>query len=245
MDTQTKTSQITQMDKPLSPWFMLILPFYVAGFVLIFLLPFAGDWLWLEGWLFAVSLSINMMIWTSIINRANPRVLRNRMKTKKEGLSAATKKSASSDRWVMPVMSLGFFGAMIVPALNIRFGWIGMPFWLEIAGLVIMNLGVAIIQLAMLQNAYASKILDINQGQKLIDTGLYGQIRHPIYSGGILMALGTPIALGHWPSLFIAMIAALALIFRIPFEEDMLMNGMEGYADYKERVKYKLIPGLW
>lgn len=245
MNTLTKNSEIDNLDKPFSIWMLLFLPIYVTAIILVFLLPFAGIWWWLEAWLFAVILSIHMTIWTIIINRANPRVLRNRMKTKKEGLSASTKKSANSDRWVMPLMSIGFFGAMILPALNLRFGWTEMPFWLEMVGLVVMNIGVAIIQLAMLQNAYASKILDINKDQQLIDTGLYGKVRHPIYTGGILMALGTPIALGHWPSLGLAAIAALTLIARIPFEEEMLLKGMAGYGDYKKRVKYRLIPGIY
>ena len=242
---QTKAPDTDDLDKPLSIWMFLFLPIYVIAIMQVFLLPIAGTWHWLEAWLFSVTVSVHMTIWNLIINQGNPRVLRNRMKTKKEGLSAVTKKSAGSDRWVMPVMALGFFGAMILPAFNIRYGWTEIPFGLEMVGLVVMNLGVALIQLAMLQNAFASKILDINKDQKLVDTGLYGIIRHPIYAGGILMALGTPIALGHWPSLGIAAIAALTMIVRIPFEEDMLLKGMAGYAEYKERVKFRLFPGIY
>lgn len=245
METEIKQTKIDSLDKPLSKWFMLTMPLYVTGFVLLFLLPFAGDWLWLEGWLFAGLLGIHMTIWTSIINRANPRVLRNRMKTKKEGLTTPTRKSANSDRWLMPVMSLTFFGAMIVPAFNYRYGWSTMSFGMELVGLFLVNVGVGIANLAMLQNAYASKILDINQDQKLIDTGLYGKVRHPLYLGFIFMMLATPIALGHWLSLTLGVISALLLVARIKFEEDMLLDGMEGYAEYRERVKYKLIPGIY
>jgi len=99
--------------------------------------------------------------------------------------------------------------------------------------------------IAMVQNAYASKLLDINKDQKLIDTGLYSHVRHPLYSGAVLMILGMPIALGSWISLIPAAIGVLALIIRIKFEEEMLIKGMDGYIEYRTRVKYKLIPKIY
>ena len=99
--------------------------------------------------------------------------------------------------------------------------------------------------IAMVQNAYASKLLDINKGQKLIDTGLYGHIRHPLYTGAILMILGLPIALGSWISLIPAATGVLAILIRIKFEEEMLINGMDGYEEYRTKVKYKLIPKIY
>ena len=99
--------------------------------------------------------------------------------------------------------------------------------------------------IAMYQNAYASKILDINKDQKLIDTGLYGHVRHPLYSGAILMILGLPIALGSWISLIPTAIGIVSLIIRIKFEEEMLIKGMDGYEEYRIRVKYKLIPKIY
>jgi protein-S-isoprenylcysteine O-methyltransferase Ste14 len=116
---------------------------------------------------------------------------------------------------------------------------------LEIAGLVLSDAGVTLMLVAMLQNAYASKILDINKGQALIDTGLYGRIRHPLYAGASLMILALPIALGDWWGLIPAMVAALSLVVRIEFEEEMLIKGMDGYPEYQERVRYKLIPGIY
>jgi protein-S-isoprenylcysteine O-methyltransferase Ste14 len=245
MEQEISQVEIDQMDKPLPLWFMLILPFYISAIILVFLLPFAKDWRWLEAWIFTITLAVNMTISMWIINKENPRVLRNRMKYKKEGLTASTKKSAVSDRWVIPVMSLGFFGALILPAFNHRYGWSSIPFGVELVGVVLMNLGVLIMNAAMLQNAYASKILDINKDQILIDTGLYSRVRHPLYSGGIIMILATPVALGHWLSLILAAIASMTLVVRIKFEEEMLVKGMDGYQDYQKRVKYKLFPGIW
>jgi protein-S-isoprenylcysteine O-methyltransferase Ste14 len=112
-------------------------------------------------------------------------------------------------------------------------------------GLVLSNFGVAIMNIAQLHNAYASKILDINQGQKLIDTGIYSKVRHPLYTGAILMIMAMPIALGSWWALIPAAFGSSTLILRIKFEEDMLVKGMEGYTDYQERIPYKLIPGIY
>jgi protein-S-isoprenylcysteine O-methyltransferase Ste14 len=162
------------------------------------------------------------------------------------GLTEKTESSASSDGWIMPILGKGFLGGMILPAADYRYNWtIDHHIFWEIVGLVLMNIGIIIMDVTMIQNAYASKLLDINKNQKLIDTGLYACIRHPLYSGAFLMILGLPIALGSWYSLFPALVGILNLVIRINFEEDMLINGMERYAEYRMRVKYKLIPGIY
>jgi protein-S-isoprenylcysteine O-methyltransferase Ste14 len=245
MEQKKTPTEISDMDKPLPLSFMLLLPVYTGGILAVILFPFAGDWRWLEGWIVVTVFAVILTIGYIIINRENPRVLRNRMKTKKQGLTAATHKSAGSDRWVMPVMSIGFFGAMIWPALEHRWGWHGLPFGVELIAAALMGLGAALLMLAMYQNAHASKILDINQDQTLIDTGMYGKVRHPLYSGAILMILPLPIALGSLWGLIPALIGALTLVMRIKYEEEMLLKGMDGYADYQQRVKWKLIPGIY
>ena len=134
---------------------------------------------------------------------------------------------------------------MMLPALAHRQGWTNLPFTVEMVGVVVMNLGVIVMMVAMLQNAFASKILDINQDQQLVDTGLYGKVRHPLYSGAIFMIIGVPIALGYWPAIIPAVIGVLSLVVRIKYEEEMLIKGMAGYEDYQKRVKYKLFPGIY
>jgi protein-S-isoprenylcysteine O-methyltransferase Ste14 len=233
------------MDKPLPLWFMVIMPFYAGGILALLLFPAAGDWKWLNGWAYIITFALNITISYSIINKENPRVLRNRMKLKKKGLTSATRQSAESDRFLMPFMGVGFFGAFILPGLAHRYGWSSISLPLEIAGLVLTNVGLIIMNVAILQNSYASKLLDINQGQVLVDTGLYAQVRHPLYAGATLMVLTIPIALGSWLGLPPAVIAILSLIVRIKYEEDMLVKGMEGYVEYQSRVKYKLFPGIY
>lgn len=240
-----KQIAVDKMDQPLSPWLILFIPFYVLGLLSLVVFPFAGNWRWLEGWIFVISLALNLSISTIIMNQKNPRVLRNRSKMRKEGLTKATKQSASSDRFILPIMGISFFGAIIVADLGQRFGWYVLPLWAALTGAVIMNIGVIFLNTATLQNAYASKLLDINQGQVLVDTGLYGRVRHPLYTGGVIMMLFMPVALGSLWGLIPAAVAALTLVLRIGFEEEMLLKGMSGYEDYKARVRYKLIPGIY
>ena len=233
------------MDKPLPLWFILMLPLYAGAVLAVLLFPVAKDWRWFEGWAYTLTFAINIGISYAIINQKNPRVIRNRMKVKKEGLTDATQKPAGSDRWVLPIMGVGFVGALIVPGLAHRFGWLSIPIALEIAGLVLSNAGLIIVNIAILQNSFASKLLDINKDQVLIDTGLYAHVRHPLYAGALLMILTIPIALGSWWGLIPAAVAVLALVVRITSEEEMLIKGMDGYEEYQTRVKYKLIPGIY
>lgn len=245
MSDETPQNEIDKDDKPLPLWVIALIPVYISALFIIILFPLAQDWAWIEAWLFIISFVINMTISFYLINKKNPRVLRNRMKVKKIGVTEKTKSSAGSDKFIMPILAIGFIGALLLPVFNYRNQWASIPFTVEIIGLIFFNIGLIIMDIAMVQNAYASKILDINKDQKLIDTGLYSHVRHPLYSGAVLMALGMPIALGSWISLIPATIVVLAIIIRIKFEEDMLIKGMDGYIEYRTRIKYKMIPKIY
>jgi len=245
MSSETPQNNTDKLDKPLPLWGIALIPVYISALFIIILFPLAQDWGWLEAWLFIISFVVNFTISYYLINKKNPRVIRNRLKVKKVGVTEKTKSSARSDWFIMPLMSIGFIGAIVLPTFDYRYGWSPIPFMVEIIGLAVLNIGLIIMDIAIVQNAYASKLLDINKDQKLIDTGIYGHIRHPLYTGAILMALGLPIALGSWISLFPAAIVVLALLIRITFEEKMLINGMDGYEEYQTRVKYKIIPKIY
>lgn len=245
MSNETEQDSIDKADKPLPLWGIALIPVYISALFIIILFPLSQDWAWFEAWLFLISFVINFTISYYLINKKNPSVIRNRMKVKKVGVTEKTKGSARSDLFIMPLLSIGFIGAIILPPFDHLFRWSPIPFIVEIIGLIILNFGLIIMDIAMVQNAYASKILDINKGQKLIDTGLYGHIRHPLYTGAILMILGLPIALGSWLSLIPAALGVLALVIRIKFEEEMLTEGMDGYDEYRTRVRYKLIPKIY
>jgi len=245
MSNETPQNENNKSDKPLPLWTIALIPVYISVLFIIMFFPLAQDWLWIEAWLFTISFVINMTISFYLINKKNPRVLRNRMKVKKVGVTEKTKSSAGSDKFIMPILAIGFIGALLLPVFDYRNQWSSIPFTVEIISLVVTNIGLIIMDLAMVQNAYASKLLDINKDQKLIDTGLYSHVRHPLYSGAVLMILGLPIALGSWISLIPAAIAVLAILIRIKYEEEMLIKGMDGYIEYRTRVKHKIIPKIY
>ena len=205
----------------------------------------AGAWTWIEAWLFIITFTLNISINFYIINKKNPQVLRSRMKVKKEGITEQTRKAAGSDKIIFPLISIGFIGAFLLPALDYRFQWTRVPLFLTIFGLIVANIGLLIMYLTMLENPHASKLLDLEEDQKLIDTGSYAHVRHPLYSGAILMIIAIPLALGSWISFIPAAIGVISLIVRIKFEEELLIKGLEGYVDYRNCVKYKLIPKIY
>ena len=245
MSSEIPQNKTDKSDKPFPIWAIALIPVYISVIFIIIFFPLSGDWAWIEAWLFIISFVINITISFLLINKKNPRVLRNRMKVKKVGVTEKTKSSAGSDKFVLPILAIGFVGAFILPVFDYRYQWSSIHFIVEIISLVVTNIGLIIMDIAMVQNAYASKLLDINKDQKLIDTGLYSHVRHPLYSGAALMMLGLPIALGSWISLIPAAIGVISLIIRIKFEEEMLVKGMDGYIEYRTRVKYKLIPKIY
>ncbi len=256
MTIETPQNNVDKDDIPLSNWYFLLMPIYLIalfGFLFWF---FTQTLLWLEAWIFTIAFAMNVSISYLYINQKNPRVIRNRTKVKKTGITDKTKKSAGSDRFILPLTGIGFIGTFALIIFDYNTQWLSfhldinnqatyIPFLVEIIALIVSNIGLAIMSLAQLQNAYASKLLDINKDQKLIDTGLYAHVRHPLYSGVIIWILFLPVSLGSWISLFLAFLAIIPLLIRIKFEEDMLVNGLEGYEEYKTRVKYKLIPKIY
>ncbi len=238
-------TEVNELDRPLAFWIILIIPIWAIVFVLLLVFPAAGDWRWRQGWIFVSAFAINMTISYLIINQKNPRVIRNRVKFKKTGITKETRQAAASDRFIYPLMSIGILGAVILPCLGHRFDWYALPLGIALPSVLVVNAGLVLVNMATLQNSYASKVLDINQDQVLVDTGLYARVRHPLYAGGILTLLSIPIALGSLWGLIPALFGALMLVIRIEFEEEMLLKGMEGYADYRSRVKYKLVPKVY
>ena len=245
MTTERPLDESDKMDTPLPSWVLLLMPIYLIILLGIPIFFFTQTLAWLEAWLFLISFSVNMTISYLIINKKNPRLIRNRTKLKKVGLTDKTKKAAGTDKIVLPVMAIGLLLTFALIIFDYNTKWTPIPFLVEMIGLVIFNIGLTIMNIAQLQNAYASKILDINEDQKLIDTGLYAHVRHPLYLGSVIWMLSLPICLGSWVSMIPALIAIIPVIMRIKYEEEMLVKGMEGYEDYKTRVKYKIIPKIY
>ena len=138
-----------------------------------------------------------------------------------------------------------FLAAFIVAGLNFRFGWIKLPEWISCAAIVSFLFGYALYAEVLRENTYLSRTISVQENQKVIDTGLYSMIRHPMYLSTLILFLSMPLVLGSLIS-FIIMLAYLPIIAkRIRNEEQVLEKGLEGYAEYRKRVRYKVIPFVW
>ncbi len=140
---------------------------------------------------------------------------------------------------------LYFILLFLLPPLGIRFDWPQAPVWAVILADVLVVIGYSIVIWTMVTNSYASRVVEVEKGQKVISTGPYAIVRHPMYLGNCLMYLMTPLALGSFWVMLLGLLFPLVLSLRIRNEEEVLTRDLEGYADYKKKVKYRIIPGIW
>ncbi len=223
------------MDKKL---FSTALGKFVAGVVIIGLLLFApaGTLAWWQGWLFMGILFVPMFVAGLVMMRKAPDLLRKRLDAKEE---------ESEQRTVLALSALMFVAAFVVAGLGIRFGWIELPSWVTWVGVVIFLVSYALYAEVMRENAYLSRTIEVQEGQHVVDTGMYGIVRHPMYSVTLFLFLSMPLVLGS-PFSFIIMLFYLPIIIkRIRNEEEVLAVGLEGYEEYMTRVKWRLVPHVW
>jgi protein-S-isoprenylcysteine O-methyltransferase Ste14 len=217
----------------------------------------AGTFIWVEGWVYLAIFFVSFCFIFILLNKRNPEILINRMKMKKQAFrkkedemsedKKEVKKASATDKIIFPIFSILFLLVFIVPAFDKRFHWSITWIWSEIIGFVLLPFSFYIIYRVMLENAYASKVLDIRKdsGHKVIDTGPYAIVRHPLYSGFAFMMFSVVLALGSWYAIIPAILAIIFLVIRIKFEEEMLIKGLAGYKEYKEKVKFKMIPNMY
>jgi len=139
------------------------------------------------------------------------------------------------------IFAIGF----LLPGLDRRFGWSNVPFGLVLAADAIVLLGYALVFLVFKENSYAGRTIRVEKGQKIVTTGPYSLIRHPMYAGTLLMYLATPIALGSYVAIWPFLLMIPLLVYRIRNEEKVLKKGLDGYQEYCRKVKYRLVPGVW
>jgi protein-S-isoprenylcysteine O-methyltransferase Ste14 len=148
-------------------------------------------------------------------------------------------------RVIISATVLMVFAVLVISALDWRFGWSTVPVWAVIAGDVLVLAGLLAAQLVVVQNNYAGATITVEADQPLVSTGLYGIVRHPMYSATMLMMVGTPLALGSLWGLPVVVLALPVLVARILDEEKALVDQLAGYAEYEQQVRYRLVPGLW
>lgn len=210
----------------------------VMGFLLITLLLFlpAGTWHFAQAWLFLALLFIPMTIMGIWLYIFQPELLAKRLNNKEK---------EQQQKNVVALSGLMFIAGFVLSALDYRFTWSVVPLWLTIVASILFLLGYGMYAEVMRENAYLSRTIEVQEGQQLIDTGLYGIVRHPMYTATILMFTSIPLILGSFWSLIIFAIYPLLMVLRIKNEEQVLAAGLKGYTDYQQRVKWRLLPFVW
>lgn len=211
---------------------------FLTGLVLVGALLFlpAGGFDYLNGWLFIALLFIPMLALGVVLLVKAPRLLEKRL---------SAKEGEKAQRGVVAVSGLLFVAGFVVAGLDKRFGWSHMPLWVVIAASVILLVSYALYAEVMRENAYLSRTVEVQEGQKVIDTGLYRIVRHPMYAVTVWLFLSIPLVLGSWWSLLCFAPYLVVIAVRILNEEKVLEAGLSGYSDYKKRVKYRLLPFIW
>ena len=210
----------------------------VAGIVLMGLLLFlpAGTIHWLDGWLLMIILFVPMFFAGLLMYAKAPDLLRSRLRAKE---------TQSEQKDVIKYSGLMFLAAFIIAGLNYRFQWIVMPRAVVWIGVVIFLLAYCFFGEVLRENQYLSRVIEVQEDQTVVDTGLYGIVRHPMYTATVLLFLSMPLVLNSLIS-FIIMLAYIPIIVkRIKNEEEVLEQDLKGYKEYKQKVKYRLIPFIW
>ena len=211
---------------------------FLAGLVLMGLVLFlpAGTWNFFNGWLFLTLLFVPMLFLGVVLFLKAPELLEKRLQSKEK---------ENTQKGVVAASGLMFIGAFVLAGLDFRFGWTKVPMWLVIAAAVVLLASYAMYAEVMRENAYLSRTVEVQENQKVIDTGLYGIIRHPMYTATIFLFLAIPLVLGSWISFAIMLLYPVAIVARIGNEEKVLEEGLQGYKDYKKKVKYRLLLFIW
>ena len=211
---------------------------FFAGLILIGLLLFlpAGTLRFRNGWLF-IGLLFGPMFLAGLVMMAKaPDLLKKRLNANEEEKEQKT---------VLLLSALMFLAAFLLAGLNFRFGWITLPDWAVWAASAVFLAGYALYAEVMRENAYLSRTVEVQEDQKVIDMGLYGVVRHPMYAATLLLFLSMGLVLGSPLSFAVLLFYIPIIAKRIRNEEAVLTEGLEGYAEYRERVKYKVIPFIW
>ena len=211
---------------------------FTVGLALVGLLLFlpAGTLSYANGWLFIGLLFLPMLLLGIVLLIRSPELLEKRL---------GAKEKENTQKGVVAASGLLFIAGFAVAGLDFRFGWSEMPLWVVTVASVVLLISYALYAEVMRENAYLSRTVEVREGQKVVDTGLYGIVRHPMYAVTVWLFLSIPVVLGSWWA-FLCFLPYVALIvIRIINEEKLLTSELEGYEEYKKRVKYRLLPFIW
>ncbi|MBR2868523.1 MAG: isoprenylcysteine carboxylmethyltransferase family protein [Clostridia bacterium] len=211
---------------------------FLFGFILIGLLIFlpAGTLSFFNGWLFMGILFVPMFLAGIVMMFKNPDLLKKRLDAKEKQREQST---------VIKLSGLMFLAGFIVAGLDFRFGWLTLPKGVVIGAAIVFLAAYILYAEVLRENTYLSRTIEVQENQKVIDTGLYGIVRHPMYSVTLLLFLSMPLVLGSIYSFIIFLSYPFIIAKRIKGEEKFLEKELDGYREYKQKVRYRLIPFVW
>jgi len=211
---------------------------FTLGFVLVGLLVFgaAGSLAFPNGWLFMLILFVPMFLAGIVMLCRNPALLQSRLKAKEK---------QREQNLAVKLSGLMFIAGFVTAGLDFRFQWSRLPKAAVIAAAAVFLLAYVVYAEVLRENTYLSRTIEVQNGQKVIDTGLYGIVRHPMYSATLLLFLSMPIVLGSVWAFLIFLLYPFIIAHRIKYEEAFLEKELDGYAAYKQKVRYRLIPFIW
>jgi protein-S-isoprenylcysteine O-methyltransferase Ste14 len=207
-------------------------------FVAVLFWP-AGTFDYWQAWVFLAVFIATTILPSIYLAVRRPDALARRMR------AGPTAETRPAQRIIMTLTLTLVIATFVLSALDHRFGWSQVPIWLVIAGNVLVAAGLSVAQLVVVQNNYAAATVRVEADQPLVSTGLYGVVRHPMYTGAAVMMIGTPLALDSLWGLLGVAASAPVIVARIRDEEQMLTEELAGYPQYRTRVRYRLVPYLW
>ena len=214
---------------------LIKLIFGIALIGLMLFLP-AQTWNYFGAWLFCGVLFIPVIIMGVIMYLKAPSLLEKRL---------SNKEKEATQKGVIALSGLMFIGGFLLSSFDFRFGWSHVPMWATIAAAVVFLAGYGMFAEVTRENAYLSRTVEVQEGQKVVSTGLYGVVRHPMYLATLLMFLPMPLILQSFWGLIPFALYPIIIVIRIINEEKVLSEGLEGYVEYKQKVKYRLVPFIW
>ena len=210
----------------------------LVAFGLMLFLP-AGTLNYWQAWVFLVVVALAAWIPSVYLLRTNPVVLERRMRG---GPAAETR---MVQKVVIGGLYLSLAAMVVVSVLDHRFGWSPVPPAICLVGDVLVAVGLGVVAVVVIQNSYAAATVRVEAGQKVVSTGLYGLVRHPMYTGNVIMMVGIPLALGSYWGLLFVVPGVMVLASRIRDEEKLLQKELDGYGEYTQKVCYRMVPGMW
>ena len=220
----------------LRAWFALAVLAAVVGLLLFMA---AGTMSYWQAWVYLGIFFGASALTTAFLIRRDPALLERRMR------GGPTAEKRPVERLIMVFTSIGFIALLVVPALDHRFRWSGVPVWVVIAGDVLVVIGFYFIFLVYRENTFTSATIEVAPGQTVISTGPYAIVRHPMYASALLYLVGTTLALGSYWGMVPLMATMPFLMWRLFDEEKFLAENLPGYVEYRKRVRHRLVPGIW